>query len=1446
MPVSSVHFRTQQGAISQQHEKTLKNAYENLADNTYANDTHLLLPHCLRSENSAEELHFLAPPLNMQRSAMARAVQFLLLLSQVRPTDAGLPLAAENALSLSSAPFLAASHPHPYPEVSQQKTETTPFLLTGTAAAPVPAGDNGITWNSATNSYTLTSEEEIKNLFSRLKDYLVAEGELTSDEGKDFELNMRSTAAGSPVLIFPIDEAPGHSPTKPPARVKRNLSTEEDPQTVKHIEEHCAFEEEVLDTQGKNKGKVLLFQAQRADKPFRAIYDNNPNGRPTPEERGIADGLNISFIVVTIGLMPLIGSMIASAKRREYYQQQGDTICAERYNHLMAATVLTSIDAGGLEYPQRAAKLPGEFSSLSHTQAFEDRAAFYTRNRATNIRKEILLALKNGKGEISDNGREIYLKPTEKENEFVTWYPHAIDPERLERKVVIDEKTLTWRYADTFDITDLDVEILEGKRYIELYGQNYELTKNAQNKYEIVVHSESGKTEYIPVYMEPLTKRWHIATHFAKPAFSVEQEKILNQYQAELNHGYLYVPELNNNPQYYGYGHTYHAEQAGDETHYVLGRYIEMNGKLIPVRQKVIPAHGVRYEIYDIKNPAAKAWQVEWDGNRWLFESTTSAQITDEVKKQITANMFITDIDVNTLSAPDSKGIRWNAEGKNFLKIDDKYIRVRELNLNRFAVSTPEGGNKIIIRLEDNKFHLESDRERLKNIVTVGFGGRKRAHPVEALKNLDGFNEETARELLAKYHFQKNGLYSADAFVLEIEQTGGIPYWAERFKIPRNIAQTSVPQETVSVIDSRFPELSMQLKLGQPLEEGTFFDADDNTFVIKKYIYDGSDAPLNAAIENARKINRFYGPGAAQLYHDFDKNYYLRTYHQPGEALGSLSADTLTADAGEKFVDMFEKTRLVGLKPNDFGAENIVWDAKSKSFHLGNALVDKPADTLAHSSTAKHEVSYWEDVLAELEQLVASQHDAPPVDNVKPMGVPQGDNPSGSGALDQLLPEQPETVVQDDKGVDTLAKAAESADASAGMSIEAQVAAKYMKKTPLDILFINSAPKYATVSEKLDEIINIIAANKGTALHKLQKLRLLTLKKSIKDAIDIESTIPQLEKFVDDNRNEVLNPGYAMSLPRNENYDYKTVERNYWLYNIRTSKEGTEAETLLYPEDRLVELQQAELDATKYETAVKDLPEEERTALRIWTGLPKEVGKSYSDNSISTGISISYELNMDLREEEPLTEELQNLYDNILSALTPGKLPVQKGEYIRTASYKFPDADPWSAGNIAVGDIVSNGKQFMSVSSDTIFAEEYAKKGVDYLRTIINYKIATPYGPTPLLPNALSLSTFENEYLYRPNTYFRVKEISVMEPLPTMHIDGKRRELKLPTRIGVVLEEVELTTAGAEHTIKDIFSGKSWTIKNPDTREEAQVNPVIALDIFSGRRRDIMPPEQTE
>lgn len=608
-------------------------------------------------------------------------------------------------------------------ETGQFIARNDPLKFPVANASPVPLAETesttvaGVVRDSKGDSYIITGEQKKNELISSLVKYLVSDGQMTADEGKDVELWLRSEAAGMPMVAARLDnEEVGTT------RTKRALLPEYDPRTGEHIKEHCAFEEEVLTASGENEGKLLLFHAQRAEEPFRMIFDNREYVGPSPADRGIARGLDISTNILTFGIKPLIGNMIAHAKRREYYQNQGDEICAERYRRMMVAEVLTSLDEGGLSYQtsSRVASRRVKPLELLHASPAQERAAFYTRNPHTGIRKEILLELKQGKGVINDSGRQIFLKPTKKPNEFVTHYPHAMYPERLERRVIVDENNLSWRYADSFDSSGLNVDISEGKRQIKLHGENYELHQNAGEKYEIVVNKPSGVKEYIPVYMEPLSRTWHLSTHNEHAAFSNKRADIIKEIKVKTEEGFDYIPRGNNNQKYYGGGNIYVQEKRGNSGHYPWGRYVEMNGELVPVRNTQHQGQGILYEVYNMKHPEKAGHPIEWDGNRWLFERKTSVHVSKDLKNLISPEMIAEKVDAGKLSAPDHQGLRYDVDGNGYIKIDGQFIRINKDKQNYFIKKN--NGGKIYIKFNKNKFSLQEAK------VVDKFDARKLAN----------------------------------------------------------------------------------------------------------------------------------------------------------------------------------------------------------------------------------------------------------------------------------------------------------------------------------------------------------------------------------------------------------------------------------------------------------------------------------------------------------------------------------------------------------------------------------------------------------------------------------------------------------------------------------------------------------------------------------------------
>ncbi|MBG6245658.1 hypothetical protein CS369_14295 [Candidatus Symbiopectobacterium sp. 'North America'] len=88
----------------------------------------------------------------------------------------------------------------------------------------------------------------------------------------------------------------------------------------------------------------------------------------------------------------------------------------------------------------------------------------------------------------------------------MTYHPHAAKPELLQRRVIVNEESLSWRFSDTFDATNLNIEVREGKQQIQLYGEYYVLNKNGEGKFEIVVQKMSGAPNFFQYAMNHYLK----------------------------------------------------------------------------------------------------------------------------------------------------------------------------------------------------------------------------------------------------------------------------------------------------------------------------------------------------------------------------------------------------------------------------------------------------------------------------------------------------------------------------------------------------------------------------------------------------------------------------------------------------------------------------------------------------------------------------------------------------------------------------------------------------------------------------------------------------------------------------------------------------------------------------------------------------------------------------
>lgn len=513
------------------------------------------------------------------------------------------------------------------------------------------------------------------------------------------------------------------------------------------------------------------------------MYDTK-GGNPPPELRGAAEGLNTVLMIFTFGLSTAIGNAYAAEKRRQYFSTKGDKICAEQQTQILKATIITSLDADGpssvpIHRPARKF-LPKE---LKGARPLKQSAPYYIKNPSKSIRKELFLKVKDGKKTLSDGHSEIYLKPTDKDNEYITWHPHAAKPELLQEKVIYDTTTQKWRYArEGFDTDELEVRIVEGKTMVNLHNEYYELHMNAARQYEIVVEKQAGYKAYLPAYMEPLSRTWHINLHNGRAVFKKKQEKIINNLRVEKNEAYIYFAEKNNNPQYYGTGVVYRSVKAGDETQFNQGNFIEMNGSLLPVRQIVTPGHGVRYEIYDLKAADKPGYSVAWDGQRWIFERPTSVHASRELVRMVERNMFASDADANKLSAPDQKGLRWDKNERSFLQIKNIMVEMHTPKEGKPYIKD-RNGKKIELIYEKKKFFPADSyqntpgQSEYNNKITNKGINKKAGH--QRQQNTETVFKPNNLDQLFEYAVNKKG------WVGSIKTVEGIK--KHNFKIPETI-----------------------------------------------------------------------------------------------------------------------------------------------------------------------------------------------------------------------------------------------------------------------------------------------------------------------------------------------------------------------------------------------------------------------------------------------------------------------------------------------------------------------------------------------------------------------------------------------------------------------------------------------------------------------------------
>ncbi|WP_157768092.1 membrane-targeted effector domain-containing toxin [Burkholderia ambifaria] len=601
-----------------------------------------------------------------------------------------------------------------------------PLTFPGASAKPIDAAGNRLRADMENSMRIIEQPFAKREFLYDMVAYLTEREALSHEQGERIKQRVEPWLEKGPICIHVFDAERHHH------RAKRVSQADADRAIGDHIKENCAFEEEILDTAGRGEGEVLLFKAQRADNPFRSIYDGRADYGPSPAERGAAEGLNFLFNVMTFGIGPAISGQIAHSYRNELYHNRGDGICKTRLQHLALAEIGTSLNVdnlGGGVFSRGSAPSTRSLE-LSGAREFQPDASFVARDPETGIlhglRRRVF---RSGQRPRIRHHHQGHLQLRRRGAEYFIHDPHK--PNDPDHRVILDESSGQWQYADELPPAahEPGMSILrrDRKAFVSVQGQEHELHWNFRdNRYEIVVdRSGSNEKVYLPAYMEPLSKTWQLTVRNGRPVYTAEEHNVIERWSVDVSPESQYRQVENLHPTYYGRGSLFEVREPGHGyTTQPQYRVVEMSGKIVPVRTNTIPGRGVSYEAYELKSPGQPGRPIEWDNWQWVFESPSSRQLPSELHDRL-VDRLATSADVGPLSVPDDMGMRWSTNGRSYLKLNGGYIEIKRLGgaTNRFYVR--EGtDSRIVLRFENGGFRQESVGERLAVIRETGLGGR--------------------------------------------------------------------------------------------------------------------------------------------------------------------------------------------------------------------------------------------------------------------------------------------------------------------------------------------------------------------------------------------------------------------------------------------------------------------------------------------------------------------------------------------------------------------------------------------------------------------------------------------------------------------------------------------------------------------------------------------------
>lgn len=713
MPVSSLQHRNSTGKYhpSSQHtgrRHDFPSAERNESSAAYAQNLRQFTSQ-LTAIGSHAQRDCYPPPQRFTKNAPAVTAQLLLLLSQIRPDIHPLTQPVSPACStLDNAGVIS-----PYQEDTGSPGSRGLWQATVLNAAnrfislhdplKFPAASASVVSPESPHTlhemYNIYDSNFSRLLFQKLKRQKI--------------INIPDTPGLSPVVIFfPRNEKDN--------RIKRAsydaIKEIQDANYNNFLTNHCHIRTKT--NKGEPIGDLLLVSGETVRNPFRALaeklYESGTGHLEMPNWLVVfTEGANVVVDVVvgyfTLGAYSIIKYGSAKSLKTSGHAVNNDMKCLrnEFSPEELAALLFDTEDGITHRHHSNSAPVYPKPSEMTHVNAFQPDGFFVHENivnKLNTVKKMTFQYL----------GEQYFIKE-KAPAEFWASRKISKSSDIIEKRVYFDEVHNKIHFSPDMPAGQgIDYDIIDGKHFINIHGSDHEIIWSGEKKtFEIIVNKKNGETMKIPVYMEPLSKSWHMKVLNDQLVFSEEHEKIISMIKVKMEKDFFYTSTGNKNPDFYGEGRIYDKGKIGDARHHAWGQYIEINGELVAVREQANQLKDVRYEVYNRKSPDNAGYPVYWYNGRWIFQSEAPANLLNDVPSVIKKVKPLSNtISMDRLSAPDKVGLCWDKDGNAFIKYIDHYYKMTLTDNKWYMHITDTESIGFRIKIRNKKFRLNKIQKK--------------------------------------------------------------------------------------------------------------------------------------------------------------------------------------------------------------------------------------------------------------------------------------------------------------------------------------------------------------------------------------------------------------------------------------------------------------------------------------------------------------------------------------------------------------------------------------------------------------------------------------------------------------------------------------------------------------------------------------------------------------